>query len=74
MLIGQIEYELLEANLWHFGQARYVDLEAALEHQVSQESKLEPRSMLHHDGSDVERWTGRGLYLSCNEPSLRRQD
>lgn len=40
MLIGQIEYELLEANLWYFGQMRYSDLEAAPEERVDWRSEL----------------------------------
>ncbi|WP_416668861.1 hypothetical protein [Egbenema bharatensis] len=64
MLIGQIEYELLEANLWYLGQAGYVDLEAASEYQASQESDLETRSaVLDQDDPDVERWTRKGLVL-----------
>jgi hypothetical protein len=53
MLIGQIEYELLEANLWYLGQVGCVDLEAASEYQASQEPELEPRSVLRSD------WAGR---------------
>jgi len=53
MLIGQIEYELLDTNLWCFGQARYFVLEIASENQPNWEPELEPRSViLHQDDSD----------------------
>lgn len=31
MLIGQIEYEILEAKIWHFWQERYLQPELPLE-------------------------------------------
>lgn len=31
MLIGQIEYEILESKIWHFWQERYIQLESPVE-------------------------------------------